>query len=155
MSAPEEVRDAAPALADERGLVDDVDAGAHRLYGLAGGALPVEVGLERDLDDVVALVLEALQVRLLVLAPLAEDQLGLVVLERRRDELAAGDLEGKGGEVLAGEVGRHVGRRQRELSVAQLHRDKYPRRRRLVLLGKSGDRHLRYLSPGRGTVWFP
>ena len=93
-------------------LVDDVDARAHCLLGLAGGALPVEVGLELDFDDVVALVLEALEVGLLVLAALAEDQLGLVVVERWLDELAVGDLDGQGGEVLAGEVGRHIGRRQ-------------------------------------------
>ncbi len=35
----------------EDALVDDVDAGADRLLGLARRALPVEVGLERDLDD--------------------------------------------------------------------------------------------------------
>ena len=129
----EEVRDAPPALPDKRRLVDDVDAGAHRLLGLAGGALPVEVGLELDFDDVVSLGLEALEVGLLVLAALAEDQLGLVVLERRGDELAVGDLQREGREVLAGEVGRHVGRRQRQAAVGQVHGLKYQRGRRLVL----------------------
>ena len=132
VDAEEEVGDAAPAVADERRLVDDLDAGAHRLLGLARAALPVD-GLAGEIDDLPALVPQPLEVGLLVLVALAEDQLGLVVLERRRDELAARDLERKGREVLAGEVGRHVGRRQRERSVAELHRVKYQRRRRLAL----------------------
>ena len=41
----------APAPAGERALIDDVDARADGGFGLSGGAIPVEVGLERDLED--------------------------------------------------------------------------------------------------------
>ena len=52
----EEVGDPAPAtVLGEDALVDDVDAVRDRLLGLAGRSLPVEVGLELDLDDVLAL----------------------------------------------------------------------------------------------------
>ena len=51
LDAHQEVGLPAPAVAREDALVDDVDAFFHGLDGLAGGALPVAVGLELDRRD--------------------------------------------------------------------------------------------------------
>ena len=80
--AEQEVGDAAPAVVREDALVDDVDAGAHRLDGALLRGLPVEV-VELDLGDRLALGAQVLEVGPLVLEPLAEDQLGLLVLDLR------------------------------------------------------------------------
>jgi hypothetical protein len=65
----DEVREPAPAVAEEDALVDDVGAGAERTLGLARGALEVP-GLVRvaalDRDDLATLFAEALEVRELV-----------------------------------------------------------------------------------------
>ena len=100
---------------EEGGLVDDVAPGAHRLLGLARGALPVPFAVvagDLDRDDVAPVGEQLREVSALVLLPLAPDQLGLSVLDVRLDELAARDLELELRQVLAREVGRHVGRRE-------------------------------------------
>ena len=57
-----------------------------------------------------------------MLEPLAEDELGLLVLDGRALELAARDLQRERRQVLAGEIRRDVGRRELERVVrAQLH----------------------------------
>jgi hypothetical protein len=81
-----------PALRDEHALVDDVDAVAHRGDRRVDRAVPAEL-VERDLSHRFAFVLQPLQVGGLVLTALAEDELGLVVLDVGLCELAASDLE--------------------------------------------------------------
>jgi hypothetical protein len=49
--ALEEVSDPTPAVRVDEDALADVRAGADGVLGLAGGALPVEIGLERDLLD--------------------------------------------------------------------------------------------------------
>jgi hypothetical protein len=69
-----------------------------------------------------------------MLLSLAEDELGLVVVERRLGELAAGDGERERRQVLAREIRRHVRRRESDLSVRGLHplRESLPRSRALT-----------------------
>ena len=117
----EEVGDAPPPVRDENALVDDVDAAADRLPGLASGPLPVVVGLELDRHHLATLGTQPLEVGLLVLAPLAEDELSLLVLGLGLLELAARDLQRERGQVLARQVVRDVGRRERDAAVVELH----------------------------------
>ena len=116
----EEVGDAAPAVVREDALVDDVDAVRERLLGLGDRTLPARV-VEVDLADRPPLRAERLEVRVLVLEPLAEDQLRLLVHDLRPRELAARVRERERRQVLAGEERRHVGRRELELVVVDLH----------------------------------
>jgi len=88
----QEVRDAAPPVADERRLVDDVDARAQRSERLLAGALPVAV-LELDLGDGQPSLTELLEVSALVLEALPKDELGLIARRRRRGQLVARNLE--------------------------------------------------------------
>jgi len=99
-----------------------VDAGPDRLLGPARRAIPVEVGLEQDLGDGLALGAQAREVRRLVLAPLAKDELSLIVYEARLLELAARDLQRERGHVLAAEEPRDIGGRKEEATVSELHR---------------------------------
>ena len=92
--APEqEVRVAAPAAVEERGLEDDVRPGAHRgeRLGLGGIAAPPGVlGLAaRHLDDRAALLAERLDVQRLVLVAAPPDELELRVVADGLLELAA------------------------------------------------------------------
>ena len=93
LDAHQEVGLPAPPVAREDTLVDDVDALFHGRDGLAGGALPVAVGLELDRPDGLPLIDKRAQVRVLVLEPLAEDELGLLVLDLGHGELVLRDLE--------------------------------------------------------------
>ena len=121
LDAHQEVGLPAPAVAREDALVDDVDAVPHRLDGLARGALPVAVGLELDRPDRLSRLDERAEVGVLVLEPLAEDELGLLVLDVRLGELLLRDLEREGREVAAAEVGRDVGGREGDVVVLELH----------------------------------
>ena len=56
-----------------------------------------------------------------MLEPLAEDELGLLVLDVGLGELLLRDLEGEGREVAAAEVGRDVGGREGDVAVLELH----------------------------------
>ena len=104
--AQEEVGDAAPALVREDALVDDVGlAVADRLRGRAGGAVAVALGSGISSDGH-PLGAQALEVGLLVLEPLAEDQLRLLVLDLGPVELAARVRERERRQVLAGQEGR-------------------------------------------------
>ncbi len=122
--ANDEVGEPAPLPVEEGGLVDNLAPGAHRLRGLARGALPVPFAVragELDCDDVAPVGDELRQVSALVLLPLAPDQLSLSVLDVRLNNLAARDLELKLGQVLALEVGRHVGRREAQETILCFH----------------------------------
>ena len=72
-----------------------------------------------------ALVAQPSEVGRLVLAPLAKDELGLLVVERRLDDLAASDLKRERRHVLAPEVPRDIGGREEEAVVFELHSPKY------------------------------
>ena len=115
----QEVRDTAPAVPDECRLVDDVDAGAHCGERLLAAARPV--ALELDRGDGEPLRAQAFEVGVLVLEPLAEDERGLVAGRRRLGKAPLGDLQRQCGEVLACKVRRHVGRRQPDTTVEDLH----------------------------------
>ncbi len=65
---------------------------------------------------------EALEVGVLVLEPLAEDQLRLLVLDLGPLDLPARVRERERRQVLAGEEGRDVGRREVEAVVVKAHR---------------------------------
>jgi hypothetical protein len=119
--ALEKVGNAAPPPAGERTLVDDVDAGPNGVLRLAHRAIPVEVRLELDLNDVLAVGPKPSEVGGLVLAALTKDQLRLLVLDLGFAELAERGLHGQRRQVLAAEVTRDVGRGERELTVAELH----------------------------------
>ncbi len=56
-----------------------------------------------------------------MLEPLAEHELGLLVLDNRPDELLAGDLERQRRQMLASEIGRDIGRRKQEMAVTNVH----------------------------------
>ena len=56
-----------------------------------------------------------------MLEPLAEDELGLLVLDVGLLELLLRDLEREGREVAAAEVGRDVGGREGDVAVLELH----------------------------------
>jgi hypothetical protein len=120
LDSDEEVGEPAPPVARQRGLVDDVGARPHRRERLIAGLRPVAVELDRRHAKPVRA--EPLEVRLLVLQPLAEHELCLLAGRRRLGQVSQRDLERLRGEVLAGEVGRHVGRREPDTPVDQLHR---------------------------------
>ena len=80
----------------------------------AAVVVAVRVG---DLEDGVALRAEALEVGALVLEPLAEDQLRLLVLDLGPLDLPARVRERERRQVLAGQEGRDVGRREVEAGV--------------------------------------
>ena len=65
---------------------------------------------------------ERAEVSALVLQPLAADQLGLLVLDVRPLELAARVRERERRQVLAGEEGRDVGRREVQAVGVKAHR---------------------------------
>ena len=110
-----------PSLAKTR-LVDDVGlAGADRVGGGAGGAVVVAVRVG-DLEDGEPLRAEALEVGALVLEPLAKDQLRLLVLDLRPLDLPARVRERERRQVLAGQEGRDVGRREVEAVSVKAHR---------------------------------
>ena len=105
----QEVGDAAPAVAREDGLVDDVRlAGADRVGGGACGSVVVAVGVG-ELEDGEPLRAEALEVGPLVLEPLAKDQLRLLVLDVGPLDLPARVRERERRQVLAGQERRDVG----------------------------------------------
>ena len=115
----EEVREAVPApvLALEVRLVDDVGrAVAHRLLREPPRHVGVEalVVVGRDPDDRAALALEPLEVRRLVLAALAEDEVDGACRRRAAARAPARDLERERRQVRAGEVRREVGGREPE-----------------------------------------
>ena len=119
--AEEEVGDAAPVLVREDALVDDVGlAGADRVGGRAGGAVVVAARVG-DLEDGLPVGAEVLEVGALVLEPLAEDQLRLLVLDLGPVELPARVRERERRQVLAGEEGRDVGRRETEVFGVNVH----------------------------------
>ena len=92
---------------------------ASRCRGARGLVVALRVG---DLDDGEPLRAEALEVGVLVLEPLAEDQLRLLVLDLGPLELPARVRERERRQVLAGEEGRDVGRREVEAVVVKAHR---------------------------------
>ena len=117
----QEVGDAAPAVVGEDALVDDVGlAGADRVGGGEGGALVVALRVG-DLEDGEPLRAEALEVGVLVLEPLAKDQLRLLVLDLGPLDLPASVRERERRQVLAGEERRDVGRREVEAVVVKAH----------------------------------
>ncbi len=117
VDADEEVGDATPALGGENALVDDVDACPERLLG-AAGSLGETVLTEADLDDVATLCDEPCEEGRLVLVALACDELGVCVVARRRQrDLSALDRRSELGQVRAGEVGREVGRGEKQRAV--------------------------------------
>jgi hypothetical protein len=117
----EEVCDPAPPVRDEHALVDDVHAGRDRLFCLTRRPLPVEVGLEADLDDVPPFRPEPLEVGELVLAALAEDELGLLVLDPGQRQVAAGDPDRERGQMLARQIVRDIRGRERKAAGDDLH----------------------------------
>ena len=121
----QEVGDAAPALVGEDALVDDVGlAGADRVGGGEGGGFVVALRVG-DLEDGEPLRAEALEVGVLVLEPLAKDQLRLLVLDLGPLDLPASVRERERRQVLAGQEGRDVGRREVQAVVVNVHAWKY------------------------------
>ena len=98
--------------------------------GGEGGAFVVAVRVG-DLEDGLALRAEALEVGVLVLEPLAEDQLRLLVLDLRPLDLPARVRERERRQVLAGQEGRDVGRREVE-AVRLNSQTRFPESLRLV-----------------------
>ncbi len=92
-----------------------------RRWSPTAGAAVVEVGLEGDLGDRLSLALEPSEISVLVLASLAEDELGLLVLELRPLQLVARDLQRERCQMLARETRREVGRRKSDISVLGMH----------------------------------
>ncbi len=120
--ALEEVREATPPAVREVGLVHDVRrAGPDRLFRQPSrlGRIEAVVVVRRDADDRPSSRLEPGEIRLLVLVPLAEDEVAVRGVEVRLLELAARDGERQRRQVRAGEVGREVGRRERERGVGE------------------------------------
>ena len=134
----EEVRVAAPGAVEERRLVDDVGAGAHRGDRLLGGRSQVRAGVPRrrrrwvverrdggpvlvDLDHAQAAVAQVLEVALLVLDAALRDEVDRrVVADRLLDEPGErGALERE--PVVAGEVADEVGGGIDGTTVDQLH----------------------------------
>ena len=99
--AEEEVGDAAPPVAHEDALVDDVDPAPHRLDRALLCRLEVEL-VELDLGDRLALGAERLEVGALVLEPLAEDQITLFVWDLGSLDLPTRCAERKRRQMLAG-----------------------------------------------------
>ena len=110
LDAHQEVSHPTPPLPDECSLEDDIHTGAHRLHCLAGGALPVEVGLERHLRDRLTLVLQPLQISGLVLTPLPKHELHLLVLHHRPHQVATRNPQVERSQVGAGQIRRKIGR---------------------------------------------
>ena len=109
-------------LVREDALVDDVGlAVPDRLGGRARGAVVVALRVG-DLENGLPVGAKVLEVGALVLEPLAEDQLRLLVLDVGPVELPARVRERERRQVLAGQEGRDVGRRELEASIALLHR---------------------------------
>ena len=76
--AEEEVGVSGPAVVEEGALVDDLGAGAHgREGGLCRCARRRRRSVEGNLDDVLAGVLQRLEIGRLVLVALASDQVGI------------------------------------------------------------------------------
>ena len=127
VDADQEVGPPAPAVAGERGLVDDVGPGAHRLLG--GRARPAANPPSSNVivDDVAAVAVQLREERRLVLVALPGDEIGELVTAVRAAALAARRLELKSGQIWAGEVGREVGRREPEVAIAELHGPEYRR----------------------------
>ena len=119
----DEVGDAAPAVGDEDGLVDDVHVLRERFLRLAGRALPVEVGLEADLRDARAARAVAGELGLLVRDPLVAEQVGLRVPLGRGRPLAEPERDAplELRQMLAREIRRQVGGREDEPAGARLH----------------------------------
>ena len=109
-----------PAIAGERGLVDDVGAGAHGGLGLGVGLREVAV-VEGDLDDLATFASEVREERRLVLIALLGDEVGELVAAVRAASLLPGRLELQPSQVRAGKVRREVGGREPEVAVAELH----------------------------------
>ena len=125
--AEEEVCDAAPPVAHEDALVDDVDPAPHRLDRALLRRLEVEL-VELDLGDRLALGAERLEVGALVLEPLAEDQITLFVWDLGSLDLPTRCAERKRRQMLAGKERRDVGRRELETISAKVHLLKSRRR---------------------------
>ncbi len=117
--AQEEVGHSAPPVRDERALVDDLDSVGDRLP--RRGRTLFEAALLRDDAHDLALGLEPREVGMLVRQSLVEDELRLLG-RRTRVDLASGDAEQEGGQVLAGEVRGDVARREQDAAVLELHR---------------------------------
>ncbi len=128
-AAQQEVGVPAPAPVEERGLVDDVGAGRHCFLGGRLGLAQrcgVTLGV-RDLDDLTALVAQALQVALFVLEPPREQQLEhLVRALLRARQLPARHREIEVRQMAAGEVLREVGGADEERAVGLVHRTSLP-----------------------------
>ena len=80
------------------------------------------VGQDVDPPTAQALVDQRLQVGVLVLPALAEKELELLVHHLGLDQLMARDLERQRRQMLAAEIGRDVGRGEREVAVAKVHK---------------------------------
>ena len=93
LDALEEVRAASPVAADERRLLDDLRAGAHRLDRGARRALEVPAVGADDVDDLAAGRAQAGQVRGLVRLALAPEQVAVIVRRVWSLAGAARDLE--------------------------------------------------------------
>jgi hypothetical protein len=122
LHALEEVREPPPAAVGEVRLVDHVRrTGPDRVLGEPCGLGRIEslVVVRRDPDDRAPVRDEAVEVRLLVLVPLAEDEVAVRGVEVRLLELAARDGERQRRQMRAGEVGREVGRREGERCVGE------------------------------------
>ena len=119
----QEVGGPAPVAGHERGLVDDVAAGPHRL----GGRLRRAVA-GRDLLDVEAALAQLRQVGALVLAPALGHQLGVRARDPLQQDLALGAREVQRRPVLAGEEVVEVARGEQEASAALQHRRHLPGR---------------------------
>ena len=119
----------APAPVEERGLVDDVGAGRHCFLGGRLGLAQrcgVTLGV-LDLDDLTALVAQALQVAPFVLEPPREQHLEhLVRALLRAHQLAARHREIEVRQMAAGEVLREVGGADEERAVGLVHRASLP-----------------------------
>ena len=95
--------------------------GEDRVGGRAGGVVVVAFRIGQ-LEDGLPVGAEVLEVGALVLEPLAEDQLRLLVRRVGPVDLPARVRERERRQVLAGEEGRDVGRRQVESVGVKAHR---------------------------------
>ena len=117
----EEVRDPAPAVEHEHGLVDVLRARPHRRDGARCRLLEVALLAELDRDDLASLREERLHEGRLVLLPLALAQIVEGVHVVRLLDLAARrrDLELR--QVLAADEVTEIGRREAEGFAVELH----------------------------------
>jgi hypothetical protein len=94
-------------------------------------AIPVPflvVAGDLNRDDVATVSKQLREVGALVLLPPAPDQVSLSVLDVRLEDLATRNLELELRQVLASELGRDVGRRERRVAILRFHDSSISRR---------------------------